>query len=134
MTDLENSELKSTSCRGFSLPEALIALAIFGFAVVAAASFLSTQLVVERRLAAREELLRLVEAGLESVRGGVVPLQPSVFTDDDLTDVSLLRDPVVVVDVHTTAVPDLFDIEVTARGGLMGEEVSLSVHSKVWRP
>lgn len=125
---------ESASNRGFSLPEALIALAIFGFAVVAAASFLSTQLVVERRLAAREELLRLVEAGLESVRGGVVPLQPSVFTDDDLTDVSLLRDPVVIVDVHTTVVPHVFDIEVSARGDLMGEEVSLSVHSKVWRP
>lgn len=121
-------------CAGFSLPEILVALAIFGMAVVVAAGFMSAQAASERRLAARQELLRLSEAGLESVRSGVIPLRPAVLDDPDLTDTDTLTDAAVIVDVRRGPVPDLWAVSVTVTADLRGEEVSLRTDTMVWRP
>jgi len=121
-------------CGGFSLPEILVALAIFGMAVVVAAGFMSAQAASERRLAARQELLRLTEAGLESVRSGAVPLVPAVLDDDVLTATVTLEDPVVAVDVRRGSVPRLWEVSVTVTASMWGDEVSLRTDTMVWRP
>lgn len=121
-------------CGGFSLPEILVALAIFGMAVVVAAGFTSAQAASERRLAARQELLRLSEAGLESVRSGAVPLVPAVFDDDVLTATDTLDDVAVTIDVRRGPAPRLWEVSVTVTGDLRGEEVSLRTDTMVWRP
>lgn len=123
-----------TVCGGFSLPEILVALAIFGMAVVVAAGFMSAQAASERRLAARQELLRLTEAGLESVRSGAVPLVPAVLDDDVLTATVTLEDPVVAVDVRRGSVPRLWEVSVTVTASLWDDEVSLRTDTMVWRP
>ena len=125
--------LRSPS-RGFSLPEVLVALAIFGMAVVVAASFMSAQANAERRLAARQELLRLAEAALESVRAGVVPLEPRMFVDEQLVRTVVVHDPAVAIDVRKAPVPDLYEASVTVTGQLRGAEVVLRVDTMVWRP
>ena len=111
-----------------------MALAIFGMAVVVAASFVSSQAAAERRLAARQELLRLAEAGLESVRSGVVPLQPALLDDRALTETATLRDPAVTIDVRRGRTPDLYEVSVTVTGDVRGDELSLRVDTMVWRP
>jgi len=122
------------NCDGFSLPEILVALAIFGMAVVVGASFMSAQAASERRLAARQELLRLAEAGLESVRSGAIPLLPAVLDDDVLTATETLDDAAVTIDVRRGPAPSLWEVSVTVTGDLRGEEVSLRTDTMVWRP
>lgn len=123
-----------SSCDGFSLPEILVALAIFGMAVVVAASFMSAQASAERRLATRQELLRLAEAGIESVRAGVVPLEPRMLVDEELVRSEVLDDPAVVIDVRRASIPDLYEASVTVTGDVQGTEVALRVDTMVWRP
>jgi hypothetical protein len=112
----------------------LVALAIFGMAVVVAAGFMSAQASSERRLTTRQELLRLAEAGLESVRGGVVPLEPRVLVDEHLVRSAVVDDPAVVIDVRRAAIPDLYEVSVAVTGELRGAEVTLRVDTMVWRP
>lgn len=122
------------ACEGFSLPEILVALAIFGMAVVVAAGFMSAQAASERRLAARHELLRLSEAGLESVRSGAIPLLPAVLDDDALTATHALDDATVTIDVRRGPTPHLWEVSVTVTADLRGEELSLRTDTMVWRP
>ena len=120
--------------RGFSLVEAIAALAIFGFAVVVASSFLDVQMSAARRLEARADLVRAAETLLESVRGGVRPL---ISGDVDLTDEF---QPMSSIRVRTTLqviqrpLPDLYQVRVEARAMVRSEEMVVSITTQVWRP
>ena len=120
--------------RGFSLVEAIAALAIFGFAVVVASSFLDVQMSAARRLEARADLVRAAETLLESVRGGVRPL---ISGDVDLTDEF---QPMSSIRVRTTLqviqrpLPDLYEVRVEARAMVRSEEMVVSITTQVWRP
>ena len=120
--------------RGFSLVEAVAALAVFGFAVVVASSFLDVQMSAARRLEARADLVRAAETLLESVRGGVRPLTSG---DVDLTDEF---QPMSSIRVRTTLqvtqrpLPDLYEVRVEARAMVRSEEMVVSITTQVWRP
>lgn len=60
--------------RGFSLIEALIALAIVALTLTLGMSLLAQQAGISSRARAHREALRLVESTLEAVRGGALPL------------------------------------------------------------
>lgn len=64
------------SRNGFTLVEALVALALVLFALLTGLSLFWQQPRVERRLAARREAVRIVEMGLEMVRARAVPIAP----------------------------------------------------------
>ena len=120
--------------RGFSLVEAIAALAVFGFAVVVASSFLDVQMSAARRLEARADLVRAAETLPESVRGGVMPLTSG---DVDLTDEF---QPLSTIRVRTTLqvtqcpLPDLYEVRVEARAMVRSEEMVVSITTQVWRP
>ena len=120
--------------RGFSLVEAVAALAIFGFAVVVASSFLDVQMSAARRLEARADLVRAAETLLESVRGGVRPL---ISGDVDLTDEF---QPMSSIRVRTTLqviqrpLRDLYEVKVEAWAMVRSEEMVVSITTQVWRP
>ena len=122
------------SARGFSLVEAIAALAIFGLAVIVASSFLDVQMSAARRLEARADLVRAAETLLESVRGGVMPLTSG---DVDLSDEF---QPMSSIRVRTTLrvtprpLPDLYEVQVEARAMVRSEEMVVSISTMVWRP
>ncbi len=124
-----------TARSGYALLEALLALAIVGFAVLAAAGYAQARATAAARLAARQQVDAAVEAALETVRGGIGPLESGPF---DVAEALGLddggRQPQVEVNVRPTGRPGLW--LVTARGSLtvVGEPVETVVWTQVWRP
>jgi prepilin-type N-terminal cleavage/methylation domain-containing protein len=122
------------SRRGFSLVEAVAALAVFGFAVVVASSFLDVQMSAARRLEARADLVRAAETLLESVRGGVMPLTSGdVDLSDEFQPMSSIRVRT-KLQVISRPLPDLYEVRVEARAMVRSEEMVVSITTQVWRP
>jgi prepilin-type N-terminal cleavage/methylation domain-containing protein len=122
------------SARGFSLVEAIAALAIFGLAVIVASSFLDVQMSAARRLEARADLVRAAETLLESVRGGVMPLTSGdVDLSDEFQPMSSIR---VRTTLRVTPRPlaDLYEVQAEARAMVRSEEMVVSITTQVWRP
>ena len=120
--------------RGFTLVEAVVALAIVGMALVFASQALSTFAATIRRVEVRDRLLREAENAIESVRGGHIPLATGrVELDRDLSGsddggVSLF------VDIRPSDQPDLYHVEVRAWTQLAGRRETVDLVSLVWRP
>jgi prepilin-type N-terminal cleavage/methylation domain-containing protein len=122
------------SARGFSLVEAIAALAIFGLAVIVASSFLDVQMSAARRLEARADLVRAAETLLESVRGGVMPLTSGdIDLSDEFQPMSSIR---VRTTLRVTPRPlaDLYEVQAEARAMVRSEEMVVSITTQVWRP
>jgi len=120
--------------RGFSLVEAVAALAVFGFAVVVASTFLDVQMSSARRLEARADLVRAAETLLESVRGGVIPLASGdVDLSDEFQPMSSIRVRT-KLQVRPRHLPDLYEVRVEARAMVRSEEMVVSITTQVWRP
>ena len=120
--------------RGFSLVEAVAALAVFGFAVVVASTFLDVQMSAARRLEARADLVRAAETLIESVRGGVIPLTSG---DVDLADEFQPMSSIRVrtrLQVRPRQLPDLYEVRVEARAMVRSEDMIVSITTQVWRP
>ncbi|MFV2074045.1 MAG: type II secretion system protein [Thermoanaerobaculales bacterium] len=126
---------KGITCqRGFSLLEAVAALAIFGMAIVVAASFLDAYMSAARRLETRADLVRAAEVVLESLRGGSLPLTTGVV---DLGREFPARSSARVetrVRILPRTVPDLYEVRVEARAIVRSEEMVVSVTTEIWRP
>jgi prepilin-type N-terminal cleavage/methylation domain-containing protein len=120
--------------RGFTIFEALAALAIFGMALVVATHALSAQAAAAKRAEVRQQLLSTAETALESLRGGVLPLQTGRldlgrdFRQGSANSVHLF------VDVMPRDLPGLFEVEVRVWTQLPGREETLAIKSMVWRP
>ena len=120
--------------RGFSLIEAIIALTIFGMAVIVAAGFLDVQMSAARRLEARSDLIRAAETVLESIRGGTLPM---VSGDVDLTEEFLPLTRIQVrtrVGVSSGNVEGLYTVRVEAWAMVRSEDLKVTLISQVWRP
>jgi prepilin-type N-terminal cleavage/methylation domain-containing protein len=119
---------------GFTLLETVLALTIFGFAIVVAAGFLDAQMSAARRLEARADLVRAAETVLESVRGGVLPLQSG---DVDLGDEFQPLSAITVttrVEVRPRSLDGLYEVEVEAGAMVRSEDMVVSITTQVWRP
>ena len=120
--------------RGFSLLEAVAALAIFGMAVVVAATFLDVHMSAARRLETRADLVRAAEVVLESVRGGALPLTTGAV---DLTREFPPQSSARVktwVQISPRTIPDLYEVRVEARAVVRSEEMVVSVTTQMWKP
>lgn len=120
--------------RGFTLLETVLALTVFGFAIIVAAGFLDAQMSAARRLEARADLVRAAETVLESVRGGLLPLQSATV---DLGDEFQPLSAITVrtrVEVRPQELPDLYELEVEAAAEVRGRDMVVSITTRVWRP
>jgi prepilin-type N-terminal cleavage/methylation domain-containing protein len=123
-----------SSDRGFTLLETVLAMTVFGFAIIVAAGFLDAQMSAARRLEARADLVRAAETVLESVRGGVLPLQSAAV---DLGGEFQPLSAITVdtrVEVRPQAMPDLYEVEVEAGAVVRGRTMVVSITTRIWRP
>jgi type II secretory pathway pseudopilin PulG len=121
--------------RGYALVEALAALTIFGVAVVVAAGFLDAQMSAARRLEARADLVRAAEILLESVRGGVLPLETAdVDFGDEFEPLSAITVETRVEVTERGDLPGLYEVRAVAKAVVRSQEMVVSISTQVWRP
>jgi len=119
---------------GYSLLEALVALVVFGFALLAAANALTSQATLAKHLELRQDLVRSAETVMEGVRGGLLAFESgAVELDEDF------RSPTgnqvyVFVDVEDLEPTGLYSIEGRAWAHGVGRKVEVALRSMVWRP
>ncbi|HET9209734.1 MAG TPA: type II secretion system protein [Thermoanaerobaculia bacterium] len=100
---------------GFTLLEALIALTILGIALL-----MGMALVIQlprdvRRLDAERQAMRAMEATLEAMRAGVLPVQDSELSEFiTLAGAPAARDLGITVTVAPTSRPGLYQVTLTA--------------------
>lgn len=115
--------------------EALAALTIFGIAILVAAGFLDAQMSAARRLQARADLVRAAETLLESVRGGVLPLETAVVDlGDEFQPLSAITVNTRVDVVERNDLPGLFQVRVVSSAVVRSENMVVSITTQVWRP
>lgn len=120
---------------GFTLIEALFALALIGVALLLGLSLIWQQPRIQKRLAARQQALRAAEAVLEGVRAGTVPLVPGggrAAPGGRVTGGA--EEPLLRMTVEDDrALPDLKHVTVSAHYRVWGETRSVRVETMVWR-
>jgi len=87
-----------------------------------------------RRLEARADLVRAAEILLESVRGGVLPLETAEV--DFGEEFQPLSHIIVMTNVEVAErgdLPGLFQVRVAARATVRGQELVVSITTQVWR-
>jgi len=132
VTDRREPDRQSSA--GFSLLEAVTALAIVGLALVIAAHALSAYAATIQRADVRQRLVWAAESAIESVRGGQIPLATGrvelerELKPDEGADVYLF------VDVRPRDLPGLYDVRVRAWSQLPARREVVELNTMVWRP
>jgi type II secretory pathway pseudopilin PulG len=130
----DSREPEHRSIAGFSLLEAVAALAIVGMALVVAAHALSAYAATIRRAEVHQRLLWAAENAIESVRGGQIPLTTGrVELERDLRPTEG-ADVFLFVDVRPRDLPGLYDVEVRAWSQLPARREVVELSTMVWRP
>lgn len=110
-------------------------MTIFGMAILVAAGFLDVQMSAARRLEARADLVRAAEILLESVRGGVLPLESAdIDFADEFQPLSAITVKTSVEVAECPGLPNLYQVRVVARAMVRSEEMVVSITTRVWRP
>jgi len=118
--------------RGFSLIEALVALAIVGVILTVGMSLLAQESAVARRLRAHQEVMQIIESTLEAVRAGLIPLTsgrlelPVASTETDALVLWMQVTP-------RAEPPDLSEVLVEARYVVGPQTLRRRVRTMVWR-
>mgnify|MGYP001815739911 CR=1 FL=1 len=126
--------MQPTKLNGYSLLEALAAIAIVGMALLAAANALQSHAALTRRTEVRQQMLEAAEEVLEAVRGEVVLL------DTGPVATPYASDREVGIDVHTSLrvtprdIEGLYEVAVVARSRFLAESMELELVTMVWRP
>jgi len=88
-----------------------------------------------RRLEARADLVRAAEILLESVRGGVLPLQTAdVDFGEEFQPLSHITVTTRVEVAERSDLSGLYEVRVVARATVRGQEMDVSITTQVWRP
>lgn len=122
--------------RGFTLLEALMALLVLTLAMLLGYGFMMRQPQAMKRLDAGDEALRAIEASLETIRSGAIPVQPSrmlqpvIAYPPPTTAVDLLID----LEVEPTETPGLFAVSLEARYRVGRSIHRRRIQSLVWSP
>lgn len=130
--DIGHTRASRRSRSGYSLLEAVVALAIFGMAILVATSALQSHATLLHRSEVRAQLLQSAEDVLEQVRGGVLPLVGGTFDDIDPAVSTARARTVVAVEAQET--DGLFRVTVTARASVPGDVLEVELTTMVWRP
>lgn len=79
--------------------------------------------------------MRAAEILLESVRGGVLPLESAdVDFGDEFQPLSAITVRTGVEVAEHPDVPNLYHVRVVARALVRGQEMVVSISTQVWRP
>lgn len=127
---------------GFTLVEALVALAVLTVALLMGLSLVAQQPRIEQRLRAQQEALQTLEAMLEAVRSGLVGPVPGAFpavpgegrlgrAAGDGGAAEGLQAWLQVTD--DPAVPGLVHVTASVRYRVQGQPRVKSVQTMVWR-
>jgi len=120
--------------RGFTLVEALAALAIFSFAVLVASAFLQAHVQAARRLEVRSALVHATEMTLEEIRAGVRPMVSANLDRGPELGLAPGASLQTSIKVVSGGVTDLYHVVITSRSAEAGEPMDVIVDSMVWRP
>lgn len=118
--------------QGFSLLECVVALALLGFALLTATSFLSVLSEATSRVQVHSEMLHELESVVELMRVGVLPLKTGTASFAAASDTC--SDLLVTAVVGDSEVPGLFRISLRAECRVGPDLVTRSLKSQVWRP
>jgi prepilin-type N-terminal cleavage/methylation domain-containing protein len=119
---------------GFSLVETAVALAILGSVLLMGMALLLQHPRVVKRVDAERQAYRALESTLESVRAGLLPLQP--LTLDGFVTAAGGEPPkglAISMDVHPQSTPGLYRVTLAARYSIFNEEKEKTVETMVWR-
>ncbi|HEV7670484.1 MAG TPA: type II secretion system protein [Thermoanaerobaculia bacterium] len=126
--------LKRAGRSGFTLIEAIVGLALLAVAtLVGLAAISQAQLSIER-VDARHRALAEIEAALEAVRTGSLPLVSDVVGPSLDSTVGRERDLIVLLKVEPSGTPGLYQVAATARWSLRGKPQESTVQTLVYRP
>jgi Tfp pilus assembly protein PilV len=119
------------------LLEALIAVAVIAVGLMLVVALLAHEARLNARAEGQRRALFALEAVLEGVRSGALPLAPGTTTFDapDPPWVRLPRGAVLWLDiVPVEALDDLWEVEVTVRYRAGRDMQRRSLVTRVWRP
>ena len=120
---------------GFSLIEALIALAILMVALLLGLPLVLQQPRVLARIEAQREATRAIEATLEALRAGEVPLQPQRIQGFALAaGEPAPRGLALWIDVAPAGPPYLYLVSLRTRVDVLGQPLERQVETLVWSP
>jgi prepilin-type N-terminal cleavage/methylation domain-containing protein len=120
--------------RGFTLVEALAALAIFAIAVLVAAAFLQAHVQAAKRLEVRSGLMHASEITLEEIRSGIRPMTSATIDRTGELDLPRAAAVTTTIKVDGGGVTDLYHVMVSSRSAAAGEPMVVTLETKVWRP
>lgn len=119
---------------GFSLVETVVALAILGTALFMGLALVLQHPRVVKRVDAERQAYRALESTLESVRAGLIPLQPLVL-DGFVTSAGGAppKGLAISMDVRPETTPGLYHVTLVARYFIFGEKKEKKLETFVWR-
>jgi len=119
--------------RGFSILEAIVAIAMIGSALIISSAFLNTLIVSADHLEAHIALLHEIEGSLELMRAGLISLESGSIslTGDSSSGIQDLR---LTVLVEEEDVPGLFLVTIRAECSFKKRILSRSLVSEIWKP
>ena len=116
---------------GFTLLEAVIAIALIGTAIVISSAFLNTLIVSADRLALQTGLLHEVESASEMMRAGLIPLETGIL---QTTGGAAPEGLVLTAIVEPRDVPGLYSVTLRAECPFRGQRISRTLVTAIWRP
>lgn len=115
--------------RGFTLVETLVALALLTLALLLGLGLVLQHPRIVHRLDAQREAVHLLEATLEALRAGGIPLASQTLPPAGPRKVAL---SIEVTPASTP--PGLYRVQVRAAWQVQGQPKERSVETLVWRP
>jgi len=127
------------SAAGAVLIEALVAAAIVGIALFFVIGLLAHEARLTARAAGQHDALMLLEAALEGIRAGAVPLGDATYTDPvpPWLPIPLQRGAVLWIEVQKVGNPpvkDLWEVKATVRYRAGRDILLRSVTTRMWLP
>ena len=117
---------------GFSLVEAIVAIALVGSAIIIASAFLNTLILSSEHLRTQEALLAEIEAVSEMMRAGILPLQSGPLA----TGGSSGRTPALsLTAIGEAKKPEgLYQVSLRAECSFRHRRISRTLVTEIWRP